>query len=119
MLLYSGSHVDSEMKRLDASCVTPNCEVLTFSCSCGLMKNEKRKETAIDWIDQSLQVYISLEGLDRFSVRTMAAIENGARYIIRNVKGKTVLDLNELDGKNSKSLPTPLAPRHHLTVLSI
>jgi hypothetical protein len=32
----------------------------------------------------------------------MAAIENGARYIIRNVKGKTVLDLNDSDGRTSK-----------------
>jgi len=49
----------------------------------------------------------------------MAAIENGARYIIRNVKGKTVLDLNGSDGRTSKSPHTPLAPRHHLIVLSI
>ena len=49
----------------------------------------------------------------------MAAIENGARYIIRNVQGKTVLDLDGADYRSSKSLYTPLAPYHHFIVLSI
>lgn len=37
------------------------------------------------------------------TIENVAAIENGARYIIRNVKGKTVLDLNGSDGRTSKS----------------
>jgi len=40
----------------------------------------------------------------------MTGIENGTRYIIRNVKGETVLDLNGSDGRTSKSSIVVLLP---------
>jgi len=36
-------------------------------------------------------------------VTNMSGIKDGARYIIHNVKGTTVLDLNGSDGRTSKS----------------
>jgi len=82
------------------------------------MKNEKRKGVTIDWI--RLGPPRCIRGPDLFlSVTTMAAIENGARYIIRNVQGKTVLDLDGADYRSSKSPYTPLAPCNHFIVLSI
>lgn len=47
------------------------------------------------------------------SIANVAAIENRGRYIIRNVKGNTVLDLNGSDGRTSKSprtLPRTSSP---------
>jgi len=62
----------------------------------------------MDWIRLEgplLKVYLNRVELEPvpFATTIMSGIENGARYIIRNVKGETVLDLNGSDGRTSKS----------------